>query len=237
MADISNFERKLNRPFFKYSKRFFDLLAINVIFIIVSVCSLMVLFFPGLVSLHTIAHNMIHDEDKSPYKTFFAEIKKQWMFMWRLELLCMAVILLIGAVVGFDVVYIDKVGYDWIVWFSLIFASIVGLVLLSIYLNLMIFNSYFKDDTFAMMIRKSALITLKKVFPSILNVLILASFMIVLWLLPYIAPFFSFSFYIYMIEAINRKSFTELSIEEAKRESMEENLFLPMTIEDEKENN
>ena len=149
----------------------------------------------------------------------------------------MVVILLFGAVVGFDIVYIKTVGYDWIVWFSLIFASVVGLVLLSIYLNLMIFNSYFKDDTFAMMIRKSALITLKKVFPSILNVLTLASFVIVLWLLPYIAPFFSFSFYIYMIEAINRKSFTELSIEEAKRESMEENLFLPMTIEDEKENN
>ena len=233
MASTNNFERKLNRPFFKYSKRFFDLIVINIIFIVVSALSLLVLFFPGLISLHTIANNMIHDEEENPYKTFFVEFKKQWMFMWRMELLCMSIMLIIGAIITFDIIYMNKVRYDWIVWFSLIFASTVGLVLISIFLNLMIFNSYFKNDTFKMMIKKSALITFKKIFKSILNVLILASFAIVLWIVPYIIPFFSFSFYIYIIEAINRKSFTELYIEESKREVMDENLFLPVKVEEE----
>ena len=99
----------------------------------------------------------------------------------------------------------------------------------------MIFNFYFKNDTFAMMIRKTAVITKKKIFRSILNILILASFVVVMWLVPYIIPFLSFSFYIYIVEAINRKMFTELLIEEEKRETMDENLFLPQEVEKEKE--
>lgn len=87
-----------------------------------------------------------------------------------------------------------------------------------------------------MMIRKSGLITIKKIFRSLLNLLILASFGIVLFLVPYLIPFFSFSFYIYIIEAINRKYYTELALEESKRELLAENLFLPVKVEDDKNN-
>ena len=232
----SSFEKKLNRPFFKYSKRFFDLIILNIIFLAVSAASLLVLFFPGLISLHTIANNMIHDEEENPYKTFFVEFKRQWMFMWRVEVLGMSVLILIGAIITFDIIYMKQVQYDWIVWFSLIFASAVGLALTTVFLNLMIFNSYFKNDTFKMMIRKSGLITIKKIFRSLLNLLILASFGIVLFLVPYLIPFFSFSFYIYIIEAINRKYYTELALEESKRELLAENLFLPVKVEDDKNN-
>ena len=99
----------------------------------------------------------------------------------------------------------------------------------------MIFNSYFKNDTFGMMIRKTAVITKKKIFRSILNILILVSFAVVMYLVPYIIPFLSFSFYIYIVEAINRKMFTELLIEEQKRETMDENLFLPQNVEQEED--
>ena len=56
-----------------------------------------------------------------------------------------------------------------------------------------------------------------------------------MWLVPYIIPFLSFSFYIYIVEAINRKPYTELLIEEQKLEVMDENLFLPQTVEEKKE--
>ena len=235
MSKGSSFERKLNNPFFKYSKRFFDLIALNFIFCVVSVLSLFVLFVPGLVSLHTIANNMIHDVDENPYKTFFVEIKKQWIFNWRIELLAMSLLLILGGIIAGDIIYKEKVAYDWIVWFSLVFVSAVLIVLVTLFINLMIFNCYFKNDTFGMMIRKTALITRKKIFRSILNLLILASFAVVMWLVPYIIPFLSFSFYIYIVEAINRKMFTELLIEEEKRETMDENLFLPQNVEQEKE--
>ena len=236
MKKDNSFERKLNNPFFKYSKRFFDLIALNIIFCAVSALSLFVLFIPGLVSLHTITNDMIHDRDKNPYKSFFVEIKNQWMFNWRIALLSMALIILFGGIIAGDIIYKDKVAYDLIVWFSLIFSSAVLIVLVTIFVNLMIFNSYFKNDTFWMMIRKSAVISRKKIFKSILNILILLSFGVVLFLVPYIIPFFSFSFYIYIVEAINRKMFTELLIEEQKQEVMDENLFLPTEVNEGKKN-
>ena len=233
MKKETSFERRLNNPFFKYSKRFFDLIALNVIFLLVSALSALVLFFPGIVSLHTIANKMIHDEDFNPYKAFFVEIKEQWMFNWRIEVLGMAVVLITTAIYVGDIVYKDYIVYDWIVWFSLVFTSAVLVVLVTLFINLMIFNSYFKNDTFFMMIRKSALISRTKIFKSILNVLILLSFIVVLWIFPYIGVLFSFSFYIYIVEAINRKMFTEMLLEEQKREVMDENLFLPQVKEDE----
>ena len=233
MSKQGSFERKLNNPFFKYSKRFFDLVILNLIFCLVSVSSIFVLFVPGLVSLHTIANNMIHDVDENPYKTFFVEIKKQWIFNWRIALLSMSLLLVLGGIIAGDIIYKEKVAYDWIVWFSLVFTSAIAIVLITLFVNLMIFNSYFKNDTFWMMIRKTALITRKKIFRSLLNIFILASFAIVLYLVPYIIPFLSFSFYIYIVEAINRKMFTEFLVDEEKRETMDENLFLPQTVEDE----
>ena len=235
MKKESSFERRLNNPFFKYSKRFFDLIALNVIFCVVSVLSLMVLFIPGLVSLHTIANGMIHDRDKNPYKTFFVEIKNQWMFNWRITLLAMGLLIAFGGIIAGDIIYKNQISYDLIVWFSLVFSSAVLIVLIALFINLMIFNSYFKNDTFWMMIRKTALITKKKIFRSILNLLILISFAVIMWLVPYIIPFLSFSFYIYIVEAINRKMFTELLTEDQKLEVMDENLFLPQTVEEKKE--
>ena len=236
MKKDNSFERKLNNPFFKYSKRFFDLVALNFIFCVVSVLSLFVLFVPGLVSLHTIANDMIHDRDKNPYKTFFVEIKNQWMFNWRITLLAMGLLIVFGGIITGDIIYKDKVAYDLIVWFSFIFSAAVLIVLITLFVNLMIFNSYFKNDTFWMMIRKTALISKKKIFRSILNILILLSFVVIMWLVPYIIPFLSFSFYIYIVEAINRKMFTELLIEEQKQEVMDENLFLPTEVNEGKKN-
>lgn len=236
MKKDNSFERKLNNPFFKYSKRFFDLVALNFILCVVSVLSLFVLFVPGLVSLHTIANDMIHDRDKNPYKTFFVEIKNQWMFNWRITLLAMGLLIAFGGIIAGDIIYKDKVAYDLIVWFSFIFSAAVLIVLITLFVNLMIFNSYFKNDTFWMMIRKTALISKKKIFRSILNILILLSFVVIMWLVPYIIPFLSFSFYIYIVEAINRKMFTELLIEEQKQEVMDENLFLPTEVNEGKKN-
>ena len=108
MSKQSFFERKLNNPFFKYSKRFFDLIALNFIFCVVSVLSLLVLFIPGLVSLHTIANNMIHDVNENPYKTFFVEIKKQWIFNWRIEVLAMGLLLILGGIIAGDIIYKEK---------------------------------------------------------------------------------------------------------------------------------
>ncbi len=199
-----------------------------------SVLSLFVLFFPGLVSLHLVAYKMVHDEDDHPYRDFFISIKEQWSFSWRIEILGMAVLIVAAAIYYFDWVYKEKVNYDIFVWISFIFITVVLLVLIAIYVNLMIYNNYLKNDTFFMMIRKSALITSKHLLLAFLNTVILASFVIVCYIVPYIIPFVSFSFYILIIEALNRKVFTKIAHEEETRETLAENLFLPIKVESEK---
>lgn len=97
----------------------------------------------------------------------------------------------------------------------------------------MIFNNYIKNDTFWMMIRKSALIAKKHVILTFLSVVFLAVFGILSYLVPYVIPFISFSFYIYIIEAMNRKTYEKIALEELERETLPENLFLPIIVEKE----
>ena len=73
---MKSFEQKLNSPFFKYSKLAFDILVLNIIFILISLLSLFVLFFPGLVSIHKVMNNFVNNRDLPTYKTYFIEIKK-----------------------------------------------------------------------------------------------------------------------------------------------------------------
>lgn len=190
----------------------------------------MVLFFPGLIALHKVCHEMIHDEDDHPYKDFFISIKEQWSFGWRLTLLGFGVIIAVGAIYFFDYIYKERVGFDVILWISFIFTTVTFLVLISIYFNLMLYNNYIKSDTFWMMIRKSALITLKHPLLTLLNMVFFLSIGIVSYIVPYIIPFVSFSLLIILIEAVNQRMFTKVSKEELEREVMAENLFLPVAI-------
>ena len=224
------FERRLLNPFFRFCQRFFCLIILNLVFCLMSVLSLMVLFFPGLIALHKVCHEMIHDEDDHPYKDFFISIKEQWSFGWRLTLLGFGVIIAVGAIYFFDYIYKERVGFDVILWISFIFTTVTFLVLISIYFNLMLYNNYIKSDTFWMMIRKSELITLKHPLLTLLNMVFFLSIGIVSYIVPYIIPFVSFSLLIILIEAVNQRMFTKVSKEELEREVMAENLFLPIAI-------
>ena len=98
----------------------------------------------------------------------------------------------------------------------------------------MLYNNYYDDDTFKMMIKKSALITLKKKLLTFLNIIIFVCFVVLLFFFPVLLPFISFSLYIYLVETINKKAFIEISNQEKERALREENLFLPIKVEDEK---
>lgn len=226
-------EQKLDSPFYKYMKRIGELISINFIFCVVSIGSLLVLFFPGLVSMHKIIYNYLHDIDQNVYKTFFKEIKEQWSFNWRIELLGMGFILVVGGLIYIDFVYIKRTEYNIIAWLSLAFLIAVALAGFTIFINLMLFNDYYKDDTFNMMLKKAALISRKKKKTSFLNLIIFGCFFVVMFICPYLLPFLSYPWYIYAIGAINRKQFTKISQEEVERACLPENLFLPVTKEDE----
>lgn len=228
------FERRLLNPFFLFCQRMFCLIVLNIVFILISALSALVLFFPGLIALHKVAHSMVHDEDDHPYKDFFISIKEQWSFSWRMEILGMVFIAVIAAIYYFDWIYKEQVNYDIIVWVSFIFTSVVVLVAVAIFISLMVYNNYIKNDTFMMMIRKSALVALKKAHLSLISVALLAAFGVVCYLVPYIIPFISFSLYILIVELIYRRAYQKIAQEEAEREVMIENLFLPVMVEKEK---
>ena len=231
---MKSFEQKLNSPFFKYSKLVFDILVLNIIFILISLLSFFVLFFPGLVSIHKVMNNFVNNRDLPAYKTYFLEIKKQWSFTWRLSLLGWTIILILGALVYLDISIIINTTQSYIGYGSLIIIIPVILVFVSILVNLMLYNNYYDDDTFKMMIKKSALITLKKKLLTFLNIIIFVCFVVLLFFFPVLLPFISFSLYIYLVEIINKKAFIEISNQEKERALREENLFLPIKVEDEK---
>ena len=224
----NKFEKLLNSKYYRALKTLLNLLILNILFCLVSVLSILVLFFPGLVCLHTLIHRIQDDNEINPFLDFFKEIKHQWSFMWRLEVLGISVLLIYGILAYFYALYFTNYDYTWFIFVPIIFLVVLFLVLTSLLVQLLMFNNYFDDDTFKMMILKSALIARKKFGFTILNLLLLLAFAAGLFFFPYIIPFVSFAFYIYLVEIINRKSLTKIAHEEIKRSLHHENLYLPI---------
>ena len=221
-------EKALNSKWYKFLVRFLNLLLINFLFCLTSVLSAFVLFFPGLIVTHTLCHKMQDDEDIFVFKDYFIEIKKQWSFAWRLEVLGMSVVLIYVTLGYFYALYITNYQKDWFVFLPMIFLAVLLLVLISVLINLLMYNNYIDDDTFKMMIRKSALLARKKILYTFLNILIFAAFFAALFFFPFIIPFVSFAFYAYIVEAINRRMLNKILGEEKRRSLLPENLFLPI---------
>lgn len=229
-----------------YLKRFADLTIFNILFVFTSVFSLFILFFPGIISLHTIANRILNNENYH-FKDFFLEIKIQWSFMWRVALLATGVIIGYSIVIYlmFTFIYnaetlMNNVFIVVCFWFALAFFTCLAIILIIWFFHLMIFNSYFKDDTFKMMLLKSALIARKKILISFIAFMVFASIVILSYFVPVIGilgmTFFFFSYFAYFLEAIARKTYTILYQEELKRSMAPENIFYPMVIDDKEKN-
>ena len=221
-------ERALNSKWYKFLVRFLNLLLLNILFCLTSVLSLLVLFFPGLAVTHTLCHKMQDDEDVFVPRDYFLELKRQWPFCWRLEALGMGILLAYGVLGYFYALYVTHYQKDWFVYFPMIFLAVLFLVLLSVFFMLLMYNNYIEDDTFWMMIRKSALLARRKIGYTFLNLLIFAAFFAALFFFPYPLPFVSFAFCAYIIEAINRRMLNKVLGEERERSLRPENLFLPI---------
>lgn len=232
------FEKRTSSRAFWLMKMIADILIVNILFVFTSVLSLFVLFFPGLVSLNTVIYRIINNEYYHPFTTFFTEIKAQWSYMWRLELLGMGVLIAFGGLAYGYYAYIQNVGYDWIIWIAIIIAVTFALMLLSVFFHLLIFNEYFKDDTFWMMIRKSAVIARRKIWKTLLMLAFFLCFVVICIIVPYIIPLLPFSLLAFINQHFMRKTYENLVLEEEKRMAIPENLFLPVKVkEEEKEDN
>lgn len=148
--------------------------------------------------------------------------------MWRLEVLGMVIASIYAVLIYFYYLYIVNYQKDWLVFIPMIFLAVVFIVLIAVLIELLMYNNYIYDDTFKMMIKKSALIARKKILFTFLNLLIFIAFFVGLFFFPYIIPFISFAFYVYIVEAINKRGLTRLLNEEIARSLKPENLFLPI---------
>ena len=229
-----DFEKKTNSRVFLFLKRIGDTLVLNLIFVLVSALSAFVLFFPGLVALTTCLNKMINYEYYNPFLSFFEEIKNQWSFMWRLEVLCMVTLAVLGGIGYLYYVYIVNYGYTWIIWAAIAIVVSVTIILIIVFLHLLIYNEYFKDDTFFMMIRKSALIARKKPLISLLMFLFLLCDAIATYIIPYISIFISFSLIVILNLLISQNTYKKIYLEEEKRMLLGDNLFLPQVVEEDK---
>lgn len=227
-----SFEKRTKSKWYWSLKIMADLVIVNFIFTIISILSLFVLFFPGIISLTTTVNKILNGEYYNPFTTFFEQIKEQWSFMWRLEVLGMSIILIFALVAYGYYAYIVNFGYDWVIWLAIIIVAVTALVFLVLFLHLVIFNEYFKNDTFFMMIRKAGVIARKKAWLSFLMILFLLAFAVVFFLLPFLIPFIPFSTLALINLSISKKTYTQLALEEQKREILEGNLFMPVVYKD-----
>lgn len=230
-----DFEKKTNSRAYVVLKMIADAVILNLLFVLTTGLSAFVLFFPALVALTTCLNKMVNYEYYNPFLSFFIEIKEQWSFMWRLELLGMGVLLGLGGIGYLYYVYITNYGYTWIIWLAIGLMSSFVIVLIIIFMHLLVFNEYFKDDTFFMMIRKSAVIARRKPLISFLMFIIFLANVVVNILVPFLSIFISFSGNTIINLLICRNTYKKLSIEEEKRMAMGENLFLPTKAEDKEE--
>ena len=228
-----DFEKKTNSKAYVVLKMIADTVLLNLIFLLVSALSAFVLFFPALVALTTCMNKMISYEYYNPFTTFFVELKEQWSFMWRLEVLGMSILLALGGIGYLYYVYIVNYGYTWVIWLAIGIMSSFVVILLIILMHLLIFNEYFKDDTFFMMIRKSAVIARRKPLISFLLFVTFVANMVVTFLLPFLSIFITFSGNAIINLLICRNTYKNLSIEEEKRSLLAENLFLPTVVKEE----
>lgn len=227
-----DFEKKTRSKAYIFFKMVGDTIILNLIFVLTSILSAFVLFFPGLVALTTCINKMISYEYYNPFTSFFEEIKNQWSFMWRLEVLGMSILIALGGIGYLYYAYIVNYGYTWIIWLAIAIMAAVTIIIVIVFLHLLIFNEYFKDDTFFMMIRKSALIARKKPLISFLLFIIFLAMGVVNFLVPFISIFFTFSVLAIINLNIARKTYKKLYMEEEKRMQMGENLFLPAVKEE-----
>lgn len=230
----NKFEQRTSSRAFWLFKMIADLIITNLLFVIVSICSLFVLFFPGLVSLTTVVYKIVNNQYYHPFTTFFSELKVQWSFMWRLEILGMSILIILGGIAYGYYAYITNIGYDWLIWIAILFMVAVSLVLISLLLQLLIYNEYFKDDTFKMMIRKTAVIARKKIWQTILMMCFLICFVVICFIIPYLIPLVPFSTLAFINLHFTRKTYENLVIEEEQRMALPENLFLPAKIDEKK---
>jgi uncharacterized membrane protein YesL len=229
-----NLERFTSSKAYWFLKKLVDLVILNFLFCLVSALSAMVLFFPALVALTTLTNRMVHDDYYNPFTGLFTEIKRQWSFMWRLEVLGMSV-LLFFALVGYGYyAYYTNFGMDWPLWVAVAFGVSLFLVALSLLLHLLVYNDYLTDDTFPMMIRKAAVIAYKKILFTLLLLALFGCFVVIFYLVPYLIPFFSFSYFTFFMELLLKKTYTTLAREEKERALLPENLFLPVVLDEKK---
>ncbi|MGI6714518.1 MAG: hypothetical protein ACOX3K_05710 [Bacilli bacterium] len=219
----SNFERRTSSRLFFLLKTIADLVILNFIFVVVSLLSALVLFFPGLVALTTCINKMINHQYYNPFTSFFEEIKEQWSLMWRLEILGVLVLLFFAGMSYIYYAYIVNYGYTWWIWAAIAFLSSLLLVSLIILMHLLIFNEFFKDDTFLMMIRKAALIARRRPLISFLMLIFLIAVTAVTYFLPYLALFISFSFLIFINLQVAKKTYQAIYLEEEERLTEAEN--------------
>ncbi len=218
MASNNKFDRLVNSRGYMYLSRIFSVITINFLFCLMSVLSLFVLFFPGLVAMHTVCYQIAHNEEYRPIQTFFEEIKKQWSFMWRLEVFGIIVILTLSGMAYLYYAYEVNMGLDIFLWIGIIFEICLGVCFVCLLMHLLTFNNYFKNDTFIMMIRKSALIARTKMKKTILMLVLFIAFVVLDYLLPFLVPFLGFMPFILILEYLNRGLYTELYLQEQKRE-------------------
>lgn len=213
---MQDFEDKSNKKGYRFLKVTGDIFVLNLEFILVSIFSLTILFFPSLFALV----NILKDEKESyinPFKDYFLLIKKYIKLGIKYWLCFTPIYLILSYLIYLDYQLIRGNDNIMFAWFSLIICIGIVIALTSSIIELPLYIAYFDNDKAFDSFQKASLIARKKILLIISSWMIILSFAFVFYMFFPLIFFFGIGLMVYLIVLMSSRVYEQLVREEKDR--------------------
>lgn len=217
-----NFERFIHSGFYQASKRLFDLLVLNMLWLLTSILTGGILLVSSSLACFMITKDMLYDKPNQLFYSFFMNIKRNWSFSWRLTVI-LFITLMFFYLYGISIyhfVFVQDQKFFGFLYIGLGSALLIFMILVII--HRFIFESYFPKQ-FSMMYacRACILIIKKKKLMTFFLLIDFAFWVIVTYFTAPLGLLITISACIYSLEAIARKHYEEIYRDEETRKVTE----------------
>lgn len=213
---MQDFEDKSNKKGYRFLKVAGDIFVLNLEFILVSVLSLTILFFPSLFALV----NLLKSEKESyinAFKDYFLLIKKYMKLGIKYWICFIPIYLLLSYLIYLDYQLIKGNENIMLAWLSLIICFGIVIALTSSIIELPLYITYFDNDKAFDSFQKASLIARKKILLIISSWMIILSFAFIFYMFFPLIFFFGVALMIYLIVLMSSRVYETLEQEEKDR--------------------
>lgn len=213
---MNNYEKQTNGKGYRFLKVLGDIFILNIEFLIVSILSLTLLFFPALFALVEL---FVKEKDSyvNPFKDYFFTIKKHlknginyWLVFAPIYGICAYLLYIDYQLINAN----EKIMFAWM---SLIIIIGILIAITSALIELPMLIAYFGEDSAINNFRKASLIARKKILLVVSSWMCILSFCFVFYMYYPLVAFFGVGLMVYCVTLISRNVYEKLVYEEKER--------------------